>query len=158
MAVDKSELRRLMGHFATGVTVITTRSRDGEPFGLTANAVASVSLAPPLILVCVDKTAECYPRFEESTVFVVNVLSEDQESISRRFSTRGIAKFDGIGYRTGASGCAILEDAVAHVECRIVQTHDAGDHTIYVGEVEGGDAQELPPLLFYRGGYRKLAV
>ena len=98
MAVDKNELRRVMGHFATGVTVITTCDESGNPFGLTANAVSSVSLVPPLILVCVDKKADTYPYFERSKVFVVNILSDAQEGISRRFATSGIEKFDGIGY------------------------------------------------------------
>jgi flavin reductase (DIM6/NTAB) family NADH-FMN oxidoreductase RutF len=155
--VDKNELRRVMGHFATGVTVITTCDEGGNPFGLTANAVSSVSLVPPLILVCVDKKADTYPYFERSKVFVVNILSDVQEAISRRFATSGIEKFEGIGYHKNESGCAVLEDAVGHIDCRIVQTHDAGDHTIYVGEVEAVDASDVPPLLFFRGGYRKLA-
>jgi flavin reductase (DIM6/NTAB) family NADH-FMN oxidoreductase RutF len=157
VAVDKNELRRVMGHFATGVTVITTCDESGNPFGLTANAVSSVSLVPPLILVCVDKKADTYPYFERSKVFVVNILSDAQEGISRRFATSGIEKFDGIGYRKNESGCAVLDDAVGHIDCRIVQAHDAGDHTIYVGEVESVDANDVPPLLFFRGGYRKLA-
>ena len=157
VAVDKNELRRVMGHFATGVTVITTCDESGNPFGLTANAVSSVSLVPPLILVCVDKKADTYPYFERSKVFVVNILSDAQESISRRFATSGIEKFDGIGYHKNESGCAVLDDAVGHIDCRIVQAYDAGDHTIYVGEVETVDANDVPPLLFFRGGYRKLA-
>ena len=157
VAVDKNELRRVMGHFATGVTVITTCDESGNPFGLTANAVSSVSLVPPLILVCVDKKADTYPYFERSKMFVVNILSDAQESISRRFATSGIEKFDGIGYHKNESGCAVLDDAVGHIDCRIVQAHDAGDHTIYVGEVETVDANDVPPLLFFRGGYRKLA-
>lgn len=157
MAVDKNELRRVMGHFATGVTVITTCDESGNPFGLTANAVSSVSLVPPLILVCVDKKADTYPYFERSKVFVVNILSDAQEGISRRFATSGIEKFDGIGYHKNESGCAVLDDAVGHIDCRIVQAHDAGDHTVYIGEVETVDANDVAPLLFFRGGYRKLA-
>jgi flavin reductase (DIM6/NTAB) family NADH-FMN oxidoreductase RutF len=158
MGIDRSELRRVMGHFATGVTVITTRDEQGHPFGLTANAVTSVSLAPPLILICVDKSADTYPYFEVSRVFAINILSDEQETISQRFATSGIEKFEGIGYRKNEMGCAILDDAVGHLDCRIVQSFDAGDHTIYLGEVESGDAREVPPLLFYRGGYRKLAT
>ncbi|MGH7823124.1 MAG: flavin reductase family protein [Candidatus Binatia bacterium] len=158
MAIDRSELRRVMGHFATGVTVITTCDEQGRPFGLTANAITSVSLAPPLILICVDKGADTYPYFDQSRVFAVNILSNEQEGLSRRFATSGIEKFEGIGYRKNEMGCAILDDSVAHLDCRIVQSFDAGDHTIYLSEVESGDARELPPLLFYRGGYRKLAT
>jgi flavin reductase (DIM6/NTAB) family NADH-FMN oxidoreductase RutF len=157
VAIDKSELRRVMGHFATGVTVITTRDENGRPFGLTANAVTSVSLTPPLILVCVDKTADTYPYFERSKVFTVNILSDTQEGVSRRFATTGIEKFEGIGYHRTETGCAVLDDAVGHIDCRIVDSYDAGDHTIYMGEVLGADANDVPPLLFFRGGYRKLA-
>lgn len=155
--MDQSELRRIMGHFATGVTVITTCDEDGRPFGLTANAVTSVSLVPPLLLVCVDKAADTYPYFDRSKVFAVNILSDGQEALSRRFATSGIEKFEGIGYHKNELGCAVLDDAVGHIACRIVQSFDSGDHTIYIGEVESGDASEAPPLLFYRGGYRKIS-
>jgi len=157
VAIDKSELRRVMGHFATGVTVITTRDEDGQPFGLTANAVTSVSLIPPLILICVDKACDTYPYFDRSKVFAVNILADAQEGISRRFATTGVEKFEGIGYHKSETGCAVLDDAVGHMDCRIVATHDAGDHTIYVGEVLAADANDVTPLLFFRGGYRKLA-
>ena len=157
MPIDKNELRRVMGHFATGVTVITTRDEDGHPFGLTANAVTSVSLIPPLILICVDKTCDTYPYFDRSKVFAVNILADAQEGISRRFATTGVEKFEGIGYHKSETGCAVLDDAVGHMDCRIVATHDAGDHTIYVGEVLAADANDVTPLLFFRGGYRKLA-
>jgi flavin reductase (DIM6/NTAB) family NADH-FMN oxidoreductase RutF len=154
--IDKNELRRVMGHFATGVTVITTRDEKGTPYGLTANAVSSVSLVPPLILICVDKKCDTYPYFAASKVFVVNVLAEGQERISRTFATTGIEKFDGIGYQKSDLGCAILDDAVGHLECKIVNEVDAGDHTIYVGEVDSAAADDVRPLLFFRGGYRKL--
>lgn len=158
MALDKSEFRRLLGHFATGVTIITTVSKDQKPTGMTANAVTSLSLVPPLMLICVDKAADCYSCFEASKVFTVNVLAEEQEALSRRFATKGVEKFEGVGYRAGQNGCAILDDAVSYMECRLTQAIDGGDHTIYLGEVEAGDASEIAPLLFFRGGYRKLAT
>src|SRR5574341_1871159 len=104
MAVDLQELRRVMGHFATGVTVITTVDKSAAPHGLTANAFTSLSLTPPLVLVCVDKGVQCYPHFEASKLFAVNVLGEGQEDLSRRFATKGIEKFDGIPWRKGESG------------------------------------------------------
>ncbi|MBI2964083.1 MAG: flavin reductase family protein [Deltaproteobacteria bacterium] len=156
MPIDKSELRRVMGHFATGVTIITTRDEGGRPFGLTANAVSSVSLVPPLMLVCVDKNADTYPYFERSGVFTINILAEGQETLSRKFATSGIEKFAGIGHRTNELGCAVLDDAVGHLACRVVRAIDAGDHTIYLGEVDVADAGDGAPLLFFRGGYRKL--
>ncbi len=157
MAIDKFELRRVMGHFPTGVTVITTFSKSGQPHGLTANAFTSVSLVPPLILVCVDKSAESYPCFEESKCFTVNFLAEDQEDISRRFAVSGGNKFEGIGYRLGANQAPILNGVLAYMECKVVAGYEGGDHTIYVGEVLETETREAKPLVFYRGGYRNLS-
>lgn len=156
MAIDRNELRRVMGHFATGVTVITTHSEDGKPFGLTANAFSSVSLDPPLLLVCVDKKAESYPYFEQSKVFTVNILSDGQEALSRRFAVSGGAKFEGVAYHMGANGAPILEGSLAYMECTLYASYDGGDHTIYLGEVQQAETVERKPLLFYRGGYREL--
>jgi flavin reductase (DIM6/NTAB) family NADH-FMN oxidoreductase RutF len=156
MAIEKNELRRVMGHFATGVTVITTLRESGELHGLTANAFTSVSLVPPLVLVCVDKKAESYPCFEESRVFTVNVLAADQEAISRRFAVSGGEKFQGIAYRDGANGAPILDGSLAYIECRVTTALDGGDHTIYLGEVEQAETREAKPLLFFRGGYREI--
>jgi len=157
MPIDKTELRRVMGHFPTGVTVITTFSKAGALHGLTANAFTSVSLVPPLVLVCVDKKAESYPCFEESKCFTVNFLADDQEDLSRRFATTGGDKFEGVGYRMGANQAPILNGALAYLECKVVAAHEGGDHTIYVGEIEQAETREAKPLLFYRGGYRNLA-
>jgi flavin reductase (DIM6/NTAB) family NADH-FMN oxidoreductase RutF len=156
MAIEKNELRRVMGHFATGVTVITTHGGEGHYYGLTANAFSSLSLVPPLVLVCVDKKAESYPYFEQSKVFTVNILSSDQEDLSRRFAVSGGSKFEGVAYRVGANGAPILQGALAHIECKLVAGHDGGDHTIYVGEIQEAESGEGKPLMFYRGGYRSL--
>jgi flavin reductase (DIM6/NTAB) family NADH-FMN oxidoreductase RutF len=156
MPIDKNELRRVMGHFATGVTVITTLSKEGKMHGLTANAVSSLSLVPPLLIICVDKKAESYASFEDSGVFTVNILAEDQEDLSRRFAVSGGEKFEGVAYRRGANGAPILHDIVAHLECKLYATFDGGDHTIYLGQVEEAETRELKPLLFFRGGYRTL--
>ncbi len=157
MSVDQSEFRRVMGHFATGVTVVTTHDGAGRLAGLTANSIASVSLDPPLVLVCVDHAAECHPCFAASQVFTINVLSDLQESISRRFASTGGDKLVGIGYRIGANGAPILADVVAHLECSIRYAFEAGDHTIYVGEpFEIAVDAEADPLLYFRGGYRSL--
>ena len=159
MPIDQNELRRVMGHFATGVTVITTISNDGKHYGLTANAFTSVSLEPPLLLISVDKKAESYPLFARSRVFAVNILTQKQETLSRRFAKSGGEKFEGVGYRAGATGAPILEGALAHLECEIRHEFDAGDHTIFVGvavEIGAEDAEE--PLLYFRGGYRNLGA
>jgi flavin reductase (DIM6/NTAB) family NADH-FMN oxidoreductase RutF len=156
MAFDRKELRRVMSHFATGVTVVTTHDGQGRCYGLTANAVCSVSLDPPLILACVDKSAESYAAFDLSQAFVVNILGEDQEELSRRFAVSGGEKFVGLPCRNGGTGAPILEGTLAYVECRVVAAHDAGDHTIYIGEVESADDADGPPLLFFRGRYHQI--
>jgi flavin reductase (DIM6/NTAB) family NADH-FMN oxidoreductase RutF len=157
MPIEKNELRRVMGHFATGVTVITTISKEGTPYGLTANAFMSVSLEPPLLLISVDKKAESYPYFEESGVFTVNILREDQEALSRKFAVSGGNKFEGVAYHRGANNVPILEDTLAHIECRLYAKYDGGDHTLYLGEVLEAETHEGKPLLFYRGGYRSFS-
>lgn len=156
MATDPQELRRVMGHFATGVTVITTKDADGNPSGLTANAFMSLSLNPPLVVISVDKSASCYNCFELQNGFTVNFLSEGQEDISRRFATKGADKFAGLQWRAGNNGAAIIEGVVGHVECKITQCHDGGDHTIVVGEILDLSATGERPLLFFKGKYQRL--
>jgi flavin reductase (DIM6/NTAB) family NADH-FMN oxidoreductase RutF len=156
VSIDSQELRRVMGHFATGVTVVTTKDGEGTPFGLTANAFASLSLDPPLALICVDKAAQCYSCFEGSKIFAINVLGEEQEEISRRFATKGAQKFNGIPWHKSESGLALLDGAISHIECKVVHTYDGGDHTIYVGEVLRATTTGDRPLIFYRGKYHRL--
>ena len=112
MAFDRNELRRVMGHFATGVAVVTTHDGQGRCYGLTANAVSSVSLDPPLVLVCVDKRAESYPAFDRSQVFVVNVLGEHQEELSRRFAVSGGDKVYECSWIAGAWQCPLMATLV----------------------------------------------
>ena len=146
-----------MGCFATGVTVITTRDQSGQPYGLTANAVTSLSLEPPLLLICVDRKAETFPHFFDSKIFVLNILAEDQEEVSRRFAKTGGDKFAGVPCRIGHLDTPILEGTLGHVECRIIETLEGGDHVIHVGEVEHAEARDGRPLLFFRGRYQRLA-
>lgn len=157
MPIDSQEFRRVMGHFATGVTVITTKDALGTPYGLTANAFMSLSLNPPLVLISVDKAAQCYACFEVSKVFVVNFLSDEQEEISRRFATKGIDKFAGLEWFAGKNGAAILKGVIGYVECTVKETHDGGDHTIIVGKIIDAQASGERPLLFFRGKYHRLA-
>src|SRR5437867_12569187 len=157
MAFDAGELRRVMGCFATGVTVITTRDQTGRPSGLTANAVTSLSLEPPLLLICVDRKAETLPHFFDSKIFVLNVLADDQEEVSRRFAKTGGEKFEGLRYQLGRLDTPILDGTLGHVECRIIETLEGGDHVIHAGEVEYAEARDGQPLIFHRGRYRRLA-
>jgi flavin reductase (DIM6/NTAB) family NADH-FMN oxidoreductase RutF len=156
------EFRRVLGHFATGVTVVTTWDEGNQPTGLTASAVSSVSLDPPLVLVCVSNTAHSYAAFRPGGKFAVNVLSSEQEAVARRFassSLAGAAKFDGVPYHRGALGLPILTDALAELECSIVHAYPGGDHTIFVGQVEAADGRGdagRDPLLYYRGRFNRL--
>jgi flavin reductase (DIM6/NTAB) family NADH-FMN oxidoreductase RutF len=156
MPIDKQEFRRVLGHFAAGVTVVTTIDEAGAPYGLTATAFTSVSLEPPLILVCVDKKSESHPHFHTSGIFAVNFLAVDHEHLSRRFAVSGGPKFEGLAVQRGATGAPVLSDALGHLECRTVNVVDAGDHTIFLGQVEAADARDGEPLLYFRGAYRKV--
>lgn len=154
---DPKELRRVMGMFATGVTVLTTRDAQGRPYGLTANAVSSLSLEPPLLLICIDKKAETHPHFLDSKCFVVNILGEHQEAISTKFAKSGGDKFGDLPYATNQNGVPILEGTLAHLECCIVETHEGGDHVIHIGEVHHAESRGGTPLLFFQGKYRRVA-
>ena len=154
--MDLLHLRNVLGHFATGVTIITTQDRNANPSGLTANAFTSLSLDPPLALICVDKQAHCYSSFDESKIFAINVLGEGQEDISRRFATKGTDKFAGIHWHRSKNGYALIDGAIGYIECRIVQSHDGGDHTIYIGEIVSASVSPGRPLLFFKGKYHRL--
>jgi flavin reductase (DIM6/NTAB) family NADH-FMN oxidoreductase RutF len=156
MSLDARVLRTMMGHFATGVTVITTRDKNGQNYGITANAFTSVSLNPPLALVCIDKNAQCYRCFQEAKLFAVNILGREQQEISQRFATKGINKFEGISWHLGESGVPILDGVMASVECKVVERFEGGDHTIYLAEITGGSVSNGDPLLFYKGKYHRL--
>jgi len=157
MPVSGDEFRRALSQFASGVTIVTTRDAAGQPLGLTVSAFCSVSLEPPLVLVCVDKKASSYSGFLESRAFVVNILAEDQQELSRRFATKDLKKFEGVLYRAGIEGIPVLEGAVANLECRLVHAYEGGDHTIFVGGVEKTSVREdVLPLLYFRGSYRRL--
>src|SRR5436309_12968883 len=148
MATDPSELRKVMGCFATGVTVITTCDQRGKPYGLTANAVTSLSLTPPLLLICVDRKAETYPHFFDSKIFVLNILAEEQEAISRRFATTGGEKSAGLEFRLRRHGTPVLAGTPGHVECRIIDTPEGADHVIHISYGCQADARQgRPPLL-----------
>lgn len=155
--VDPAEFRQLLGRFATGVTVLTALDAAGRPHGMTANSLSSVSLQPPLILVAVEKIAALHPVILVAPYFVVNILAEGQETLSRRFARKEDDRFDGIGYAPTAVGVPILDGVLAHIECERTALHDAGDHTIVVGRVTGGAVKDGRPLAYFRSGYTGLA-
>jgi flavin reductase (DIM6/NTAB) family NADH-FMN oxidoreductase RutF len=160
-AFSAKEFRSALGSFATGVTVVTT-SGEEHAYGMTANAFSSVSLDPPLVLVCVMTGAEGAEHIRANRCFAVNVLAAEQEPISRFFSSkdrpRGRDAFADVPHRTEASGSPILDGVVAYLDCRLHVTLQAGDHDIFIGEVLAlGVSEGVQPLLFAGGGYRFLA-
>jgi flavin reductase (DIM6/NTAB) family NADH-FMN oxidoreductase RutF len=158
MALTPTEFRTALRNFAAGVTVLTTRDKDGRPSGLTAIAFTSVSLDPPLVLVCVDHGATAHPAFRAHGRFAVNVLRREQEALSRRFAASGGDKFDGVPCHAGTTGLPLLDDALATLECRVVEAHEAGDHTIFIGAVEAASVGAGRPLVYFHGGYHGLAA
>ena len=157
--IDPAEFRRVMGHWASGVAVVTTTRPGPRPCGLTVSAVSSVSLDPTLVLVCVDRAAESHDCIVAAGVFAVNLLERAQGAeMARRFALRGgESKFEGVAWSAGGTGSPLLEGALAWMDCRLVQAVPGGDHTIFLGEVVAADARPGEPLVYYRGGFGSLA-
>lgn len=146
-----------MGHWTTGVSVVSTMTADGEPRGLTANAVASVSLDPMLVLVCVERVSDTHDAIRHASRFAINILAADDETTARRFAGDAAPdKFTGVAWHTEHTGAPVLDGALAWLDCTVHDTCDGGDHTIYIGLVHAGDARDDAPLLYYRGGYAGL--
>ena len=156
--IDTRVLRDALGTFATGVTIVTALSPPGEPVGFTANSFTSVSLDPPLILVCIAKSAAGYAIYNAASSFCVNILSDHQRDLSGTFASRGTDKFSDVSWRQGATGSPILRGGVAHFECEMHQTVEAGDHAILIGEVVDFNSSDAQPLCYHRGKYADLAV
>jgi 3-hydroxy-9,10-secoandrosta-1,3,5(10)-triene-9,17-dione monooxygenase reductase component len=157
-AIDQAKFRQVLGHFPTGVCVVTTSTGAG-PAGFAVGSFASVSLDPPLILFCASRQSSTLARIAAAGSFCVNVLAEDQEDVCRTFAGKSDDKFAGVGWRPSANHMPHLDGALAHIDCDVERTVDGGDHTVVFGAVtdlavdhEGG------PLLFFRGGYGRFAV
>jgi flavin reductase (DIM6/NTAB) family NADH-FMN oxidoreductase RutF len=157
MSLDRDAFRSVLGRFASGITVVTACTDDGRDHGMTVSAFCSVSLAPPLVLICVALNTDMHRVLQDVSHFTVNILASHQEALSRRFAdTDAEQRFEGIGFRRGKFGAPVLHDVLAYVECRIEARHEAGDHGVIVGEVEHAAARDDRPLLYYRGGYARL--
>ena len=162
--ITPDEFRRVMGRFATGVTIVTTRAGD-DAHGTTMSAVCSVSLQPQLVLVCVDHESDIHTLIRESGVFAINMLHEGQADLAIELSHKGTPeqqaahRLENLPHRNGETGAPLLEDSLAHVECRVENTVEAGDHTIYVGAVVAADVNPHAdrPLLHYEGRYESLS-
>ncbi|HUP47245.1 MAG TPA: flavin reductase family protein [Thermoanaerobaculia bacterium] len=156
MPVDEGTFKVGMSHFASGVTVVTTE-HEGEPYGLTVASFASLSLHPPLVLVCVEKSVRSHEAIAAAGRFGVSILEESQADISGRFASKGEDKFSGLPVRRGSLGVPLIEGAVCTIECRLTAQLPGGDHSIFVGEVVDVKAGEGKPLVYYRSSYRQIA-
>jgi flavin reductase (DIM6/NTAB) family NADH-FMN oxidoreductase RutF len=154
--LTSEQLRKVLGHFATGVTVVTTRLPADEPRGFTVNSFTSVSLDPPLVLVCVAHATESFQAMSQAEYFAVNFLAEDQEELSRTFAAKQGDRFARAAYTESPHGSPLLAGCLGYVECRKIASHAHGDHTIIIGEVLAAQANGGSPLLFYRGSYTRL--
>jgi len=150
---DPKELRKVLGTFATGVTVITTRASDGVPVGLTANSFNSVSLNPPMVLWSLAKSARSRSAFEAAQHWAVHILAADQEELANRFATRGTDKFAGLTTDDGRGQVPLLRGCAARLQCRTSFMYEGGDHIIFVGEVLEVDHTDNTPLVFHAGAY-----
>ena len=155
--INRDEFRAALGRFASGVTVITTVDAAGHKHGITVSAFCSVSLAPPLILICIDKNTGSHHAFEQNEFFAVNILRENQQHYSDRFASHLDDKFGGIAFTENERGIPVLKDVLVNLECRRVNAHDNGDHTIYIGEIERSTIGDGDPLVYFHGIYRELS-
>jgi flavin reductase (DIM6/NTAB) family NADH-FMN oxidoreductase RutF len=154
---NQRALRTALGHFATGIAIVTAADRDGALIGLTVNSFNSVSLDPPLVLFSVDRRAYSLEALRAASAFAINILSEQQEVISNQFARPLANKWRGIAYTVGEAGAPLIDGAIAQFECRLHAEHDGGDHLIFVGKVLGFRYDPAArPLLYFRGKYTYL--
>jgi len=154
---DETGFRRACGHFATGVAVATVCDAAGAPHGLTVNSFTSVSLRPPLVLVCVDYSCAILPLFRAAGHYGISVLSVEQQELSARFAKKGQDRFDGLAWTPGTTGVPLIPEALAHFECAVRQTIEAGDHAVFIAQVVRTTHREGRPLLYYGSGYQRMA-
>lgn len=154
--IDDAQFKLAMSQFTSGVTVVTTE-HEGQPYGLTVASFASLSLRPPLVLVCVESSVRSHDAIAASGKFGVSILARTQDAISNRFASKADDKFSGVEVRTGALGVPMIADAICAIECRLVRQLPGGDHSIFVGEVEDVVLSEGEPLVYFRSRYRDLA-
>ena len=153
MAVTQEQFRAALGSFASGVTVATTKDARGKLLGITVSAFCSVSLSPPMVLICIEKTAGSHYAFEESNVFVVNVLREGKADLSELFASQKDNKFEGVQFAPGIDGVPVLDNSLATLECRVKFSYHGGDHSIFIGEVEDVKVDNGQPLIYFRSRY-----
>lgn len=156
MPIDDAGFKLAMSHFASGVTVVTTE-HEGRPYGMTVASFASLSLHPPLVLVCIEKSVKTHDAISAARAFGVSILAQTQADVSNRFASKSDDKFSGIPTRRGELGIPLIEGAICSLECRLSEALPGGDHTIFVGEVVDARTQDAAPLVYFRSGYRSLS-
>jgi flavin reductase (DIM6/NTAB) family NADH-FMN oxidoreductase RutF len=155
-AVDSRAFRNACGKFATGITIVTVIGPDGLPHGMTVNSFTSVSLEPPLVLVCIDRKATILPKLEDSGTIGINVLAEDQRDLSTQFSRRGTDRFETVPWFAGELGVPLIYGVLAHYECTVTTIADGGDHLIFIAEVRHLQCFQGRPLLYFGSEYATL--
>lgn len=156
--IDDALFKLAMSHFASGVTVVTTVDDDGVPHGLTVASFASLSLHPPLVVICIETATKSHDAIASAGKFGVSILGADQAAISGRFASKAIEnRFEGVAVRTGVLGVPLIEGAICTIECRIHERLPGGDHTIFAGEVVAAQTGDGAPLVYFRSGYQHLA-
>ncbi|MCW3066597.1 MAG: hypothetical protein JWN32_3769 [Solirubrobacterales bacterium] len=151
------QFREVIGHFASGVSVVTTLSGD-RPVGTTASALCSLSLEPPMLVVCMNRTSQTGAAIVTAGHFAVNILSEDQVGVARRFATKAPDKFTDVPFTLGPLGQPLLDGALAHVECRVADQATGGTHTVFLAEVQTATAWRRRPLAYFRGRYGRIQL
>jgi 3-hydroxy-9,10-secoandrosta-1,3,5(10)-triene-9,17-dione monooxygenase reductase component len=150
--LDQARFREVLGHFATGITIVTA-VEDNEPVGFSCQAFAALSLDPPMVILAPARSSTSWPRIAQAGAFCVNILAEDQEAVCRAFAVPGGDKFDGVAWTPGITGAPLITGSLAMVECTLGSIHDGGDHELVTGYVVGLEIGDGAPLLFYRGGF-----
>jgi flavin reductase (DIM6/NTAB) family NADH-FMN oxidoreductase RutF len=158
MPISDDEFRSALSRFPSGVTVVTTKDASGRFHGITVSAFSSVSLDPPLVLICIERDAYSHQAFLESGVFAVNFLSSSQSELSERFASPLDDKFDEVDFTLGDLGLPLLAGCLVNLECKVRNTGDGGDHTIFIGEVESARVNDGDPLLYFRSDYREIGA
>jgi len=156
VSFDSQQQKKIMGAFATGVTVASTALGD-ETWGMTANGITSLSLDPPLVLLAVQKDVASHGKFKAGGCFALNILTTEQQELSDRFAFVGPKDFSGLNYTTAETGAPILADTLGWVDCRVTQVLDGGDHDIFIGQIVAGDVGRGEPLLYFGGKYGRMA-
>jgi flavin reductase (DIM6/NTAB) family NADH-FMN oxidoreductase RutF len=156
--IEQQLFRRVCGKYATGITVLTILDFDGKPQGMTANSFTSVSLDPPLVLVCVDRKSMMAELFAHGAKFAINVLDEDQKHLSTCFAQRGCDRFQGIEWSPGETGAPVLPEMLATLECFVSKLVEAGDHVVVIGQVLHATWRDGRPLIYFNSSYQSLQV